>query len=105
MNVTTLSGVVDKQPEIRYFESGAVKAQLSIRVRHPRSGDDNVDWFDVEAWGKVAELIANYVPAKSRIAISGSLRVDSWTDKSTGKPRSKFVVVAREIDLPPKNVE
>ena len=96
MNNVCLTGNLGQHPEIRYFESGKCKASFSLAVRGYK-GD--TDWFDVEAWGKTAEIVANYAKKGSKIGISGSLKKESWEDKNTGTKRSKIIVSANQVDL------
>ena len=47
-------------PRVRYFESGSVVANLTIAVNR-RSRDDEPDWFNLEIWGKQAQVAADFV--------------------------------------------
>jgi single-strand DNA-binding protein len=98
LNVVTLVGRVGGTPDVRYFESGTVKCQLTLAVnRATRS--DQPDWFNLELWGKQAEVAANYVQKGKLIGVKGSLKLDSWTDKTSGAPRSKPVILVERLEL------
>lgn len=97
MNVT-LVGRVGNDPEIKHFDSGTVKAQISLAVNRRRK-DDQPDWFTCEAWGKTAEVIANYVRKGKQIAVRGSLKFDRWNDKTTGAPCERAIISIDEIEL------
>lgn len=99
INVVTLVGRVGTDPEVKYFESGTVVCNLTLAVRRRSSRDDKPDWFNLELWGKTAEIAANYVRKGSLIGVSGALKLDHWQDKSSGAARSKPVVRVDRLDL------
>lgn len=100
-----IMGRVGRDPDIKYFESGTVKCTLSLAVsskfKKGEETQESTDWFDVEAWGKTAEIIANYVHKGDLICIEGTLQTQKWEDKNTGAKRSKVVVNARQVHLLP----
>ncbi|MBD2604113.1 single-stranded DNA-binding protein [Hassallia byssoidea VB512170] len=104
LNRITIVGRCGQDPEIRYFESGSVKASISVAVRPPYKSE-NALWFDLIAWGSTAEVIANYVKKGTQIAIVGEFGFDRWTDKNSGAMRSKPIVTVQTIELlgSPKN--
>ena len=98
LNQINLVGRLGSDPDIRYFESGAVVTNLSLAVSR-NTKDKQVDWFKVEAWGKVAEVAANYTQKGSLIGIEGELTLDEWTDPQTGVLRSKPVIKVNRLEL------
>lgn len=99
LNVIHLVGRAGRDPEIRYFESGKVVCNLTMAVNRPTSKTDEPDWFNLEIWGKTAEVAANYVRKGSLIGIQGSLKIETWSDRNTGTPRSKPVIRVDKLDL------
>ena len=91
VNSVTLVGRAGRDPEVRYFESGSMVANLTIAVNR-RSRDDEPDWFNLEIWGKQAQVAADYVKKGSLLGIIGSYKLDRWTDRNSGEERSKPVV-------------
>jgi len=98
VNSVTLVGRAGRDPEVRYFESGSVVANLTLAVNR-RSRDDEPDWFNLEIWGKQAQVAADYVRKGSLLGIIGSLKLDRWTDRTTGEERSKPVVRVDRLEL------
>jgi single-strand DNA-binding protein len=98
LNVVHLVGRVGKDPEVRYFESGKVLSTLTLAVNR-RSKNDEPDWFNLEIWGKTAEIAANYVRKGSLIGIQGQLKIETWSDRATGASRSKPVIRVDRLDL------
>ena len=74
VNSVTLVGRAGRDPEVRYFESGSMVANLTMAVNR-RSRDDEPDWFNLEIWGKQAQVAADYVKKGS---ISASSAASSW---------------------------
>ncbi len=99
VNVVTLVGRVGGEPEVKYFESGSVVCNLTLAVRRRSSRDDKPDWFNLELWGKTAEIAANYVHKGSLIGITGALKLEYWQDRTTGTGRSKPVIRVDRLDL------
>ena len=98
INSVTLVGRAGRDPEVRYFESGTVVANLTMAVNR-RNRDDEPDWFNLEIWGKQAQVAADYVKKGSLIGITGSFKLDSWKDRSTGEDRNKPVVRVDRLEL------
>lgn len=99
INVVTLVGRVGGDPDIKYFESGTVKCRLTLAVRRRSRNSDEPDWFELEIWGKTAEVAGNYVKKGSLIGVKGALKFDSWSDRNTGTNRSKPVIHVDQLDL------
>ena len=98
VNSVTLVGRAGRDPEVRYFESGSMVANLTIAVNR-RSRDDVPDWFNLEIWGKQAQVAADYVKKGSLLGIIGSFKLDRWTDRNSGEERSKPVVRVDRLEL------
>ena len=98
INSVTLVGRAGRDPEVRYFESGSVVANLTIAVNR-RCRDDEPDWFNLEIWGKQAQVAADYVKKGSLLGVVGSFKLDRWNDRNTGEDRSKPVVRVDRLEL------
>ena len=98
INSVTLVGRAGRDPEVRYFESGTVVANLTMAVNR-RNRDDEPDWFNLEIWGKQAQVAADYVKKGSLIGVTGSFKLDSWKDRNTGEDRNKPVVRVDRLEL------
>jgi len=98
VNSVTLVGRAGRDPEVRYFESGSMVANLTMAVNR-RSNNDEPDWFNLEIWGKQAQVAADYVRKGSLLGIIGSFKLDRWTDRSTGEERTKPVIRVDRLEL------
>ena len=98
INSVTLVGRAGRDPEVKYFESGTVVANLTMAVNR-RNRNDEPDWFNLEIWGKQAQVAADYVKKGSLIGITGSFKLDTWKDRNTGEDRNKPVVRVDRLEL------
>ena len=98
INTINLVGRAGREPDVRYFESGSTVANFTLAVNRI-SRNDEPDWFNLEIWGKQAQIAADYVKKGSLIGITGSFKIDSWKDKNTGEDRFKPVVRVDRLNL------
>jgi single-strand DNA-binding protein len=99
INKINLVGRAGRDPEVKFFESGKVKCSFSIAVDRRSSNRDEPDWFELELWGKTAEVAGNYVKKGKQVGVTGSLKFDRWQDKNTGEERSRPVISVDQLDL------
>ena len=99
MNVLILTGNFGQDPEIRYFESGNTLAEFSLAVNSRKGGEKITDWYNCKAWGKAAEVIADYCRKGSKVALTGQLKKETWQDKETGRDRFKYVPTFNQVEL------
>jgi single-strand DNA-binding protein len=97
-NRVALVGRAGRDPEANYFESGAMVAKFTLAVNR-RSRDDKPDWFPLEIWGNQAQVAADYVRKGSLLGITGSFKLDRWTDRSSGEERTKPVINVDRLEL------
>ena len=98
MNVITLVGRAGRDPEVRYFESGTMVANLTLAVNAFKK-DEDPDWFNLVIWGKQAQLAADYVKKGGLISVTGRSTTEKWTDRTTGEQRSKPIVNVERLTL------
>lgn len=98
MNHITLVGRAGRDPEAKYFENGNVVANVSLAVNGIKR-DSDPDWFNLQIWGKTAQVAVDYVRKGNLIGVSGRMTIEKWTDKNTGEQKSKPVVVVDRLTL------
>ena len=104
VNKVILIGRAGKSPEIRYMPSGAAVAKVSIATseqwKDKNTGEkkDRTEWHNVVFFGKLAEIVGQYVHKGDPIYICGQLRTNKWQDKS-GNDRYTTEIVANEIEF------
>ncbi|MGE3312100.1 MAG: single-stranded DNA-binding protein [Limisphaerales bacterium] len=97
-NKVILLGNLTRDPELRYTPKGQAVARLGLAVNRSyktESGEtkEEVTFIDIDAWGKQAELIGQYLKKGNPIFVEGRLKLDQWDDKTTGQKVSKLKVV------------
>lgn len=78
-------GRIGNEPELKFFQSGTCKLQLSIAVNKPgakRDDGQKPDWFKAELWGDAAQAAADAVGKGDLIDVTGRISTDTWTNKS-----------------------
>ncbi|MBO6088620.1 single-stranded DNA-binding protein [bacterium] len=101
MNTAVLVGRAGRDAEIRYFESGKVKASFSLAVSRwdSKTKSEITDWFNIDVWDKLAEFAGEYIKKGTQLVVDGRIAQNKWTDKATGNDRESFLVVANNIRL------
>jgi single-strand DNA-binding protein len=99
LNVVNLVGRAGANPEVKYFDSGSVKCTLPLAVTRLSRNSEQPDWFNLEIWGKTAEIAGNYVTKGKQIAVQGSFKIETWTDRNTGGLRSRPIIKVDRLQL------
>lgn len=101
-NEVKLVGNLTRDPELRFTPSGA--AVVNFGIAHNRRFQRNDEWqeeksfFDIVAFGSLAEHVAESCTKGMRVIIGGRLQQRSWeTKEDPPQKRSKIEVVADEI--------
>ena len=103
-NKVILAGNLTRDPELRYTPKGTAIARLGIacnRKWKSETGEmkEEVTFVDVDAFGKTAETIGQYLKKGRPILIEGRLRYDTWEDKQSGQKKSKLGVVLENFQF------
>jgi single-strand DNA-binding protein len=97
-NKVLLVGNLTRDPELRYTPKGTAIAKFGLavnRVWTTETGEkkEEATFVDIDAFGKQAETIGQYMKKGRQMLVEGRLRLDQWDDKQTGQKRSKLGVV------------
>ena len=102
-NKVQLIGNVGNEPEITNLESGKKVAKFSVATNEfykDSKGEKQQDtqWHNIVAWGKIAEIVEKYVGKGKEVALEGKLTSRSYETKE-GEKRYVTEVVVDEILL------
>ena len=103
VNRATILGNIGQDPDIRYTPSGACVANFSIATsekwkdKNTGQVQEETTWHNITAFGKLAEIISQYVKKGSKVYIEGKLKTESW--EQDGQKKYKTVIVARELQM------
>lgn len=102
-NQVIVMGRATKDCEMRYLSSGTAVAQISLAInrkyKHNNETKEETAFVDCEAFGKQAEVLAEYIKKGSAVHIVGRLKTDTWDDKASGQKRSKLKVVVESFQF------
>jgi single-strand DNA-binding protein len=104
VNKVLLMGNLTRDIEMRQFPSGGSIGKFTLAVNE-RYKDRNEQWqeranfIDCEAFGRKAEVMAQYLSKGRPVFIEGKLRLDKWEDKQSGENRSKLKVVVDDFQF------
>src|SRR5262245_6815078 len=98
-NKVILAGNLTRDPELRYTPSGTAIAKFGLAVNRKWKDSqtnemkEEVTFVDIDAFGRQAETIGQYLKKGRPILIEGRLKLDQWDDKQTQQKRSRLGVV------------
>ena len=104
VNKVFLIGNLTAEPEIRQLPSGESIASFSLAMnrRYTNSRGEQVEdttFVEIDAFGRTAEVIRQYVHKGDPLYVEGRLRQDRWVDKQTNQQRSRLKVVADNTQM------
>ena len=104
MNLVVLYGRLTRDPELRYSQNGAPSCFTSVAVNRTMSkekreeaeaaGQPTADFIGIKAFGKTAEMLANYFHKGNRIAVEGRISTGSY-EKNGERVYTTDVIVNR----------
>lgn len=108
LNRVLLAGNLTRDPQVRFFANEKAVAEFGLAINRrfkDANGQqkDETTFVDVEAWGRTAELVGQYLTKGRGCFIEGRLKFDSWDDKESGQKRSKLKVVADRVEFTDSN--
>ncbi len=105
LNKVTLIGNMVREPEGRRLPSGQQITKFSLATNYAwqdaktKAKKEAVDFHDVIAWGKLGEIVQQYVKKGSKIYVEGRLRNRKYTTKDGQKRTAKEIVADNMIML------
>ena len=102
VNKAILVGTVGKDPDMKSTADGMQIANLSVATSESykdKSGNkvENTEWHRVSAFGKLADIIGQYVTKGSRVYIEGKLRTRSYDKDGTKVYTTE--IIASELQM------
>lgn len=105
---TYILGRVAHTPEMKTLESGTQVTTFSMATnRNWKDANDQpqeaVEWHNLIAFGKTAEILAKYVEGGQLLFIEGRNQTRSWEDKTDGGKRYRTEVVIEKFQFGAKS--
>ncbi len=101
LNRVMIIGYVGRDPEMRYTPSGKPVTNFSVGVSHSWRDDEgkrqeHTEWFNVVAWGALAEICSQHLEKGERVYVDGRLQTRQWQEED-GETRRSVELIAREM--------
>jgi single-strand DNA-binding protein len=103
VNKVMLIGNVGKDPTVRQAASGTAVCRFSLATNETwtnRAGgkETRTEWHSVVAFGRLAEVCADWLTSGRLVYIEGSIRSGKWEDRE-GNERKSYDIVARYMRM------
>ncbi len=103
-NKVILAGNLTRDPELRYTSKGTAIAKIGLAINRTWKNEagetkEEVTFVDVDAFGRTAEVIGQYLKKGRPILVEGRLKLDQWDDKQSGQKRSRLGVVMESFQF------
>ncbi len=103
LNKVMIIGHLGRDPEMRYTPNGRPVTSFSVattRTWTSAEGErrEETEWFNVVAWGNLAEICKAHLSKGQQVYIEGRLQTRGWEDED-GKKHFRTELVANEMIL------
>ena len=109
LNKVMLIGRLTRDPEVFMFANGGKVAKFGFAVNNRKKNSQTGQWeddpvfLDLEAFnrgefGKMADLVEQYLKKGHQAFVEGHLKLDQWTSQD-GQKRSKIKVVVDNVQF------
>ena len=103
VNKVILIGNLGKDPELRYTPGGQPVATFSLATTerwNDKNGQrqDRTEWHNIVVWGKLAELVNQYLKKGRSAYIEGKITTRSWDDRD-GVKKYRTEIVANQVQF------
>jgi single-strand DNA-binding protein len=101
LNKAMIIGRLGRDPEMRYTPSGRPVTTFSVATSRSWNTSEGerrteTEWFNIVAWGSLAEICKQYLNKGQQVYIEGRLQTRHWDD-SEGNKHSSTEIVANEM--------
>lgn len=103
LNKVMVIGWLEDEPEVRQTPSGRFVASFSVATSRTWTSSEGEkheekEWFNVVAWGPLAEMCRDRLIKGQQVYIEGRLQTRGWED-STGRKHFRTEIVAQDMLL------
>lgn len=99
MNRLTIIGNLTRDPETRTTQSGKTVCTFTVAVNRRGSGQQEADFFRVSAWNALGENCGKYLTKGKKVAVVGSVSVETFESNKDGKTYATLQVMASEVEF------
>ena len=95
-NRVILVGNLTRDPELKYTPSGQQLAKFGLAVSRSFSKTNETDFFNIVAWGKLAEICGQYLHKGKQVLIEGEIHTRTY-ETQEGQKRSAVDIRANNM--------
>ena len=109
VNKVIIVGNLGRDPEIRYLPSGDAVANIAVatsfKTKDKNTGEakEFTEWHHISFFGRLAEIVGQYLQKGSSVYVEGRLQTRQWEDKEGNKRQTTEIVADNMIMLGNKN--
>jgi single-strand DNA-binding protein len=92
VNTVTLIGNTGNSPDVRTTATGNTVANLSLATSYKRGDEEVTDWHRLVFFGKVADIVQQYVKKGDRLYVQGRVQYGSYEKDGVKIPTTEIVV-------------
>ena len=104
VNKAILIGNLGRDPELRYTTGGTPVANFTLattdRWKDAQTGEkkERTEWHRIAAFGRLAEIMSEYLRKGSQVYIEGKIRTRKWQDQN-GNDRYSTEIIADQMQM------
>lgn len=104
LNKVFLYGNLTRDPELKAFPSGGQVANFGLatnRTYKDKNGQkqEATEFHNIVAFGRLAEVIAQYMKKGRPLFVEGRMQTRSWDDKESGKKNYRTEIVVENFQF------
>lgn len=104
LNKVMIIGHVGRDPEMRYTPAGRPVTTFSVATSRAWNTADGerrteTEWFNIVAWGNLAEICKQYLTKGQQVFIEGRLQTRRWEDTENVKHNTMEIIASEMMVL------
>ena len=93
-----LIGNLTRDPEFTETAAGVPVCRFSVACNRRVDGEQTADFYNVTAWRKLGETVAQYARKGHKLAVEGDLQIRQY-EANDGSRRTSVDVIAQSVDF------
>lgn len=104
INKVIIVGRLGQDPEIRNIPDGTSVVNFSVATsdewtdKNTGGKKEKTEWHKIVAWGRLAEICAQYLSKGKQVYIEGRIQTEEWQDKE-GIKRYTTKIIASTMQM------
>lgn len=104
VNKVIIVGNLGRDPELRYMPSGDAIANIAVATSYKSKDKDTgeqkeaTEWHRISFFGRLAEIVGQYLKKGSSVYVEGRLQTRKYTDKD-GVERYATDIIAEQMQM------